>query len=253
MPILSMTAQRLGMNVEPMPKRGYKFPCRCKDLMMDKLTDEQAEAMLQQLSRHFREPVLPVSRYCGALETWSRCIGERTIRLQKELLPNFHDWDNDAKKYTEAAAEQRREFKNADPSLGNPQPLPRDRALAQLHRHEEFARRVEFVFLQIRKSNLLARIIYEGEKLRTKMCPEHKGEWSGIESSGNICPHKCQLTGWIQEEADTGKPLPGVFAVTMTPTGDASGEVTMVRDADGAVLGKAVVQELSPVKPGDKS
>jgi hypothetical protein len=35
--------------------------------------------------------------------------------------------------------------------------------------------------------------------------------WSGIEwSPGESCKHGCQLTGWLPEPADAGKPLPGV-------------------------------------------
>jgi hypothetical protein len=49
--------------------------------------------------------------------------------------------------------------------------------------------------LQISKSNLLARLLYGGEKLRTKRCPIHDGVWSGI----GECEHGCQLTGWIPE------------------------------------------------------
>jgi hypothetical protein len=63
----------------------------------------------------------------------------------------------------------------------------------------ELTQQVSNVFLQIRKSNLLARLFYGGEKLRSEMCPTHKGEWGGLETSENQCPHGCQLTGWIAE------------------------------------------------------
>jgi hypothetical protein len=76
------------------------------------------------------------------------------------------------------------------------------------------------------------------------MCPVHKGVWSGIEWSNNPCPHKCQLTGWIQEEADQGKPLPGVQAVKLVPTGD--DKVKIIRDVDGTELGKAKMMEPNP-------
>jgi hypothetical protein len=58
--------------------------------------------------------------------------------------------------------------------------------------------------IAIRKSNLLYRLIYLGERLRTEPCPEHKGRWSGY-GWGRICA--CQdyehggygpdLTGWL--------------------------------------------------------
>lgn len=63
----------------------------------------------------------------------------------------------------------------------------------------KMAQDVNHVFLQIRKSSLLARLLYGGEKLRSKMCPVHQGKWSGLEHSGNECHHGCGLTGWIAE------------------------------------------------------
>jgi hypothetical protein len=77
------------------------------------MVNQQAEAMLLQLRRHFGEPVLPMSRYCSALETWGQCIAERVGRLEKELLPNLHDWDkSDQKnwKRTKEAEAQRDEY-----------------------------------------------------------------------------------------------------------------------------------------------
>jgi len=40
------------------------------------MTDEEAQEMLKELSKHFKEPVLPISKYCGALRTWQRCVYE---------------------------------------------------------------------------------------------------------------------------------------------------------------------------------
>ena len=248
-----------------------------------KLTDEQAEAMLKQLSRHFHEPVLPASRYCKSLDTWGRCIGERADHLRKELFPNFHDWAEpkpDEKgiprsERTPKAKAQQAEYEvvAAREAL---QPLipaglsvlskeaaqevltiirrsltSREERIATLVGYEHAAHQVDRTFLAIRKSNLLARLMYSGEKLRETMCPEHKGKWSGIEWSDSRCPHKCQLTGWVQEGADQGKPLPGVMAVNMIPTGEGDGRVTMIRDVDGVVLGKAVVHEMTPPKKPD--
>lgn len=57
------------------------------------------------------------------------------------------------------------------------------------------------LIIPISKSSMLDRLIYGGEKLRTKQCPIHKGTWSGLEFVGDeACPHGCQLTGWIPEE-----------------------------------------------------
>ena len=54
--------------------------------------------------------------------------------------------------------------------------------------------------LSIRKSCLLHRLVYLGEPLRTKKCPEHKGVWSGL--APVPCPHGCDTTcgcrtGWL--------------------------------------------------------
>jgi hypothetical protein len=248
------------------------------------LTDEQAEAMLKQLTKHFREPVMPMSRYCSTLQTWARCIGERAQHLQQELLPNLHDWDKSDPKSWKSTPEA--EVQQAEKDVVKAratlreliptglhrlkgalsegalaeiakftlehQETPRESRLSDLLHHEEAAYQVERTFLAIGKSNLLARLLYSGEKLRTKMCPEHKGTWSGIEwGPDGACPHKCQLTGWVQESDDMGKPLPGVFAVTMVPTGQPGGEVTVIKSITGEVLGKAVLHEIPPVKKPD--
>jgi hypothetical protein len=239
----------------------------------DPLTDERADGMLKKLAKHYGEPVMPMSRYCAGLETWARCIGERAARFREELLPHLHEWDktdpkawkptpkSEAETAEYDAVKNRSTLRSLLPTVLRlfskeaavevrdivmKKETSREYKLEELVSYEEAAYQVERVFLSIRKSNLLARLLYSGEKLRTTMCPEHKGKWSGIEwGPDGVCPHKCQLTGWIQEEDDQGKPLPGVQAVMMVPTGDAPGEVTMIRSADGEVLGKAVMQELS--------
>lgn len=243
----------------------------------DKLTDEQVNDMLKRLAVHFGEPVQPLSRYCAALETWARCIGERALRLEKELLPNLHDWTENHERTAQAASQRdlyervkaRSALRGLIPSglavlrgflsettraeilewAMNSPTSREEEALSQLADFEESAHQVERTSLAIHKSNLLARLLYSGEKLRTVMCPEHKGIWSGIEWSDTVCPHRCQLTGWVQEEDDRGKPLPGVQAVMLIPTGEKPGEVTMIRDVDGTVLGKATMQEGPKPKP----
>lgn len=56
------------------------------------------------------------------------------------------------------------------------------------------------VEIPIRKSNLLWRLLYGGEDLRTEQCPIHKGHWSGCKFGGDACPH-CMygydVTGWV--------------------------------------------------------
>lgn len=70
-------------------------------------------------------------------------------------------------------------------------------------RREEFHAHWVKVRLAIRKSCLLERLLYGGEKLRTRPCPVHKGQWSGVTDPacqycgvGPTC--KCN-TGWLPE------------------------------------------------------
>lgn len=54
--------------------------------------------------------------------------------------------------------------------------------------------------LAIRKSNLLYRLIYLGEPLRSEPCPEHKGHWSGCAYGDGVCEHcmaGMDVTGWV--------------------------------------------------------
>lgn len=218
--------------------------------------EEQANEALAALSRYFREPVMPVGRYCEKLRAWQRAIDERASRKRAELFPGIDaDYYKDpslketAEKAWEAYRAAKKEIEDplkAYAAAGKMEFDKRYYALQDLKSYESLADAVGHVFLQISKSNMLARVLYAGEKVRTKMCPEHKGKWSGIEWRDNQCPHGCQLTGWIQEPDDQGMPLPGVQAVQLVPTGE-PGEVTMIRDVDGEVLGKAKV-----FKPGEE-
>lgn len=65
-----------------------------------------------------------------------------------------------------------------------------------------YAGLLPFIRRDISKSGLLARLIYGGEKLRTVMCPVHRGEmdtamWIGASPA---CKHGCQGTGWLPEK-----------------------------------------------------
>lgn len=117
----------------------------------EKLTEEQAQEMLVKLTKHYNQPVLPISKYCNAFRTWFDCMADAQI-----------DTDNKST--------------------------------------SEFFR---YLGVDISKSNLLYRLIYLGEELRTEKCPEHKGHWSGI-SFDNPCPHGCDvsdgnITGWLKK------------------------------------------------------
>lgn len=136
----------------------------------EKLTDEEAEALLKKLSKHFRQPVMPVSRYCKSLWTWMDCVVEA---------------------YEEDGSHKGARFSDIAPVM--------DR-----------------LKLAIQKSNLLWRLIYDGQPLRTKKCPEHQGHWRGVPFPHNDCEHGCDLTGWIPDDfvpTDPNGPCPHKWRV----------------------------------------
>jgi len=63
----------------------------------------------------------------------------------------------------------------------------------------KFLRQME---IDIRKSNLLGRLLYAKEKFRTRKCPVHKGHWDGDAMFFEGCPHKCGGTGWLPERPE---------------------------------------------------
>jgi len=135
-----------------------------------KLSDEEAKEMLKRLSEHFGEPVMPAGQYCAALNLWAAALRGKVERLEAAMREPGHSASDE-------------------------------------HKHcKEFANMVGHVFMQIYKSNLLHRLIYQGESLRTEMCPIHKGVWSGcVPPDENPCA--CQktqsggtgsnVTGWL--------------------------------------------------------
>jgi hypothetical protein len=120
------------------------------------LKANEVNAMLRALSRHFDEPVMPISKYCDALLTWAAVINE-AVRAG--------EGDDDLKELSQ--------------SIGT-------------------------TFLGIRKSNLLARLLYAGEELRTEKCPVHKGRWTGysqeLKCVNERYPFGCDYTGWLPTE-----------------------------------------------------
>lgn len=64
---------------------------------------------------------------------------------------------------------------------------------------ENMVRDIRSVALYVSKSNLLARLLYIGEELRTEPCPIHKGHWSGCAWEESACPYcmsGSNITGW---------------------------------------------------------
>lgn len=58
--------------------------------------------------------------------------------------------------------------------------------------------------IDIMKSNLLGRLLYAKEPLRTRRCPLHKGHYSGEAMFFEKCPHLCDGTGWLRERPEDG-------------------------------------------------
>lgn len=50
--------------------------------------------------------------------------------------------------------------------------------------------------IDIKKSNLLSRLLHRGERRRTEKCPIHDGHWDG-QAMLRGCEHKCGGTGWL--------------------------------------------------------
>ncbi len=119
------------------------------------MTSEEAEDMLAKLSRHFNSPVMPLARFCTAIEQWMDCI---------EKL-----------------------------NLGEPD------GLAQGHFYYMHLRQIR---TDIRKSNLLARLLLVGEAIRTESCPEHKEHLDSQAMFFSKCPHGCGGTGWLPAKPD---------------------------------------------------
>lgn len=81
-----------------------------------------------------------------------------------------------------------------------PPPTPPDEDQAK--RRQEIGEKASFVFIQIMKSNLLYRMLYDGEKPRETPCPIHKGRWSGCKlpedtECKGACMSGSNVTGWL--------------------------------------------------------
>lgn len=120
----------------------------------------------------------------GEIQFVTGSFGEEPVRLVSDYCTAFRDW---VRAISEAV--ERGDF-DWDENM-----------------KEKWRERVEVLQgaeIDIRKSNLLYRLIYLGEQLRTEKCPRHKGRWSGY-GWGHICA--CQdyedggygpdLTGWL--------------------------------------------------------
>lgn len=171
----------------------------------------QAEELLRALADFYKEPVLPVSRYCRALEAWVSSI-QMNCMYPASMLPEGFE----------------KPEKDAAHGLSYVAILP-------------------MILRDIRKSNLLYRLIYRGQPLRKRPCPQHRGHWSGW--SSEPCPHGCSdgmnVTGWLPEPeaqaADQGSgnaaaPQRSVNLLFTDPAGKAC---TVELPPQGGYLGRA--------------
>lgn len=126
------------------------------------LTAEQVEELTDILTRHFGEPVRPVSAYCKAFEDWASALAQRKERIV---------------------------------AMADDDPLKQHEFDDTLSHIADMAFQLS---ISIRKSNLLWRLIYEGQPLRTEMCPEHHGRWSGYQWDRFCeCQNGYDVTGWL--------------------------------------------------------
>jgi len=47
------------------------------------MTNEEAEAMLVELTKHYRCRVAPVNRFCAALQTWAKAVASYSPDVSK--------------------------------------------------------------------------------------------------------------------------------------------------------------------------
>lgn len=122
----------------------------------DNLLKEEAEQLLELLTKYYKQPVMPMNRFCETMRTWMDCVVKN----------------------------------NTDATLTG------EDGRQGMNHGSEYYKHFGSINTDISKSNLLGRMFYGGEKLRTRMCPTHKGHWSGI----NSCIYYCGSTGWIHED-----------------------------------------------------
>jgi hypothetical protein len=130
------------------------------------------------MERHYREPVQPVTRYCERLLQYAAALDVAIQRHPPEPNEGPHDPTCGPFGSVETAVMVR----DALRELGHWAP----------------------------KSNVLGRLLYGDEPLRTRECPEHEGRWSGCHMEA--CPHGCDdgsnWTGWLRHDApDPADPL----------------------------------------------
>ena len=124
------------------------------------LSAQEAQELLHRLEQFYKEPVLPLGKFCHAMERWMDCIVKN----------------------------------NTDPTLMQ----------GEAGHGYGYFRSLSQMRIDIRKSNLLGRLLYAKEPLRTRMCPLHKGHYDGEAMFFKKCPHLCDGTGWLRARGQDG-------------------------------------------------
>ena len=143
-----------------------------QDLLAMEVEEWAAEDVREKLSDYFGEIILPVSDFCDALWDWAEAIEDK-FRRETGREPSLKA----------LLAEDDLDFHGS-----------------------MYAPFIRHAFVDIEKSGLLSRLIYNQEEKREYMCPEHEGEievaiWMG-HPDVDPCPHGCEGTGWLHEDPE---------------------------------------------------
>jgi hypothetical protein len=136
------------------------------EAMSEKHLDDETRLHYEaELRKHYGDVIVPLNRVCNAIFEWLRVIHEEHLETEDD---------------------------------GS-----RDEALHAIAKAVDLIGGSTLsVSIMARKSNLLARLIYANQKVRTKKCPEHKGHWSGYYSISEgpcECCDGLDITGWLPE------------------------------------------------------
>jgi hypothetical protein len=127
---------------------------------MHHLDKETREHYEHELEKHYGEPIWPISDFCDRLGLYIQALKEG-----REDKRAFYTSSPYSKEITDFLIDN-------GPTI------------------------ITFA----RKSNLLFRLLYLRQPLRTKKCPKHQGHWSGCKFGLDGC--ECQVgfdvTGWLE-------------------------------------------------------
>lgn len=84
-------------------------------------------------------------------------------------------------------------------------PYPTENYEGENKQRKDAYEAARIMFIDIRKSNLLWRLMYAGEPVRDEPCPDHKGRWSGCmlpqdTPCKGACMFEGNVTGWLPKE-----------------------------------------------------